>query len=114
MDGRHFKVGTAFAEFSLSSLGEWAEALEEYAAAIASATRNANYHYLQWLLAQKAWLHFQAMDFKGVRAICESALSLTRNSAPRPAPDWPIGFPRQVRNALICSALASVALRDYA
>jgi DNA-binding winged helix-turn-helix (wHTH) protein/tetratricopeptide (TPR) repeat protein len=109
-----YEIGSALAAFSLIYLGEWAEALEEYAAAIASATRNANYHYLQWLLAQQAWLHFQAMDFKGVRAICESALSLTRNSALLPAPDWPIGFPRQVRNALICSALASVALGDYA
>jgi DNA-binding winged helix-turn-helix (wHTH) protein/tetratricopeptide (TPR) repeat protein len=109
-----YEIGSALAAFSLIFLGEWAEALEEYAVAIASATRNANYHYLQWLLAQQAWLHFQAMDFKGVRAICESALSLTRNSALRPAPGWPIGFPRQVRNALICSALASVALGDYA
>jgi DNA-binding winged helix-turn-helix (wHTH) protein len=109
-----YEIGSALAAFSLIFLGEWAEALKEYAAAIASATRNANHHYLQWLLAQQSWLHFQAMDFKGVRAICESALSLTQNSALRPAPGWPIGFPRQVRNALICSALASVALGDYA
>jgi DNA-binding winged helix-turn-helix (wHTH) protein/tetratricopeptide (TPR) repeat protein len=109
-----FEIGSALAAFSLVYLGEWAEALAEYAAAIASAKRNANYHYLQWLLPQQAWLHFQAMDFKGVRAICESALSLTRNSALRASPDWPIGFPRQVRNALICSGLASVALGDYA
>jgi DNA-binding winged helix-turn-helix (wHTH) protein/tetratricopeptide (TPR) repeat protein len=109
-----YEIGSALAAFSLIFLGKWAEALEEYAAAIAGATRNANHHYLQWLLAQQAWLHFQAMDFKGVRAICESALSLTRDSALRPAPGWPIGFPRQVRNALICSALASVALGDYA
>jgi DNA-binding winged helix-turn-helix (wHTH) protein/tetratricopeptide (TPR) repeat protein len=109
-----YEIGSALAAFSLIFLGEWAEALEEYAAAIANATRNANYHYLQWLLAQQAWLHLQAMDFKGVRAICESALSLTQNSALRPAPGWPIGFPRQVRNAMICSAMASTALGDYA
>jgi DNA-binding winged helix-turn-helix (wHTH) protein/tetratricopeptide (TPR) repeat protein len=109
-----YEIATSLAAFSLIYLGEWAEALEEYASAIASAKRNANYHYLQWLLAQKSWLHLQAMDFKGVLAICESALSLTRTSALRPAPEWPIGFPRQVRNALICSALASVALGDYA
>ena len=108
-----FEIGSALAAFSLIYLGEWGQALEEYAAAIASAKRNANYHYLQWLVAQQAWLHLQAMDFNGVRAICESALSLARESALRPAPGWPIGFPRQVRNTLICSALASVALGDY-
>jgi DNA-binding winged helix-turn-helix (wHTH) protein/tetratricopeptide (TPR) repeat protein len=109
-----YEIASALAAFSLIYLGEWAEALREYAPAIASAERNANYHYLQWLLAQQAWLHLQAMDFKGVLAICESALSLTRNSELRLAPGWPIGFPRQVRNALICSALASAALGDYA
>jgi DNA-binding winged helix-turn-helix (wHTH) protein/tetratricopeptide (TPR) repeat protein len=109
-----YEIASAMAPFNLIFLGEWGEALKEYATAIAWAQKNANYHYLQWLRAQQAWLHLQAMDFKGVLAICESALSLIRNSALRPAPGWPIGFPRQVRNALICSALASAALGDYA
>jgi DNA-binding winged helix-turn-helix (wHTH) protein/tetratricopeptide (TPR) repeat protein len=108
-----YEIASALAAFSLIYLGEWAEALKEYGAAIAGAKRNANYHYLQWLLAQKAWLHLQAMDFQGVLTICESALSLTQNSALHPAPDWPSGFPRQVRNALICSGSASVAMGDY-
>ena len=109
-----YEIGSALAAFALIFLGEWDEALKEYGAAIVSAERNANYHYLQWLLAQKSWLHLQAMDFKGALAICESALSLTRNSALLAGPDWPTGFPRQVRNVLICSALASVAVGDYA
>jgi tetratricopeptide (TPR) repeat protein len=109
-----YEISGALAPFNLIFLGEWGEALKEYATAIAWAQKNANYHYLQWLRAQQAWLHLHAMDFKGVLAICESALSLARNSAFRPAPGWPIGYPRQVRNALICSALASAALGDYA
>jgi DNA-binding winged helix-turn-helix (wHTH) protein/tetratricopeptide (TPR) repeat protein len=109
-----YEIASALAAFCLIYLGEWSEALKEYATAIASAERNANFHYLQWLLAQQAWLHLQAMDFKGALAICESARSLTRNSALRPAPSRPTGFPRQIRNALICSALASAALGDYA
>jgi tetratricopeptide (TPR) repeat protein len=109
-----YEIGTALGAFCLTFLGEWGEALKEYGAAIAGAKRNANYHYLQWLLALKSWLHIQAMDFKGALTICESALSLARNSDLRPAADWPIGFPRQVRNTLACSALASVALGDYA
>jgi DNA-binding winged helix-turn-helix (wHTH) protein/tetratricopeptide (TPR) repeat protein len=109
-----YEIASALAAFCLIYLGEWAEARKEYATAIASAERNANFHYLQWLLAQQAWLHLQAMDFKGALAICESARSLTRNSALHPAPGCPLGFPRQIRNALICSGWASTALGDYA
>jgi tetratricopeptide (TPR) repeat protein len=109
-----YEISRALAPFNLIFLGEWGEAVKEYATAIAWTQKNANYHYLQWLRAQQAWLHLHAMDFKGVLAICESALSLARNSAFRPAPGWPMGYPRQVRNALICSALASAALGDYA
>ena len=108
------EIASALAAFCLIYLGEWSEALKEYATAIASAERNANFHYVQWLLAEQAWLHLQAMDFKGALAICESARSLPRNSALRSSPGWPTGFPRQIRNALICSALASAALGDYA
>jgi tetratricopeptide (TPR) repeat protein len=109
-----YEISGALAPSNLMFLGEWGEALKEYDTAIAWAEKNANYHYLQWLRAQQACLHLHAMDFKGTLAICESALSLARNSALRPAPGWAIGYPRHVRNALICSALASTALGDYA
>jgi tetratricopeptide (TPR) repeat protein len=109
-----YEISGALAPFNLIYLGEWGQALNEYAAAIAWAQKNANFHYLQWLRAQQAWLHLHALDFKGVLAICESALSAAQDSAIRPAPGGPVGFPRQVRNALICSASASTALGDYA
>jgi DNA-binding winged helix-turn-helix (wHTH) protein/tetratricopeptide (TPR) repeat protein len=109
-----YEISGALAPSNLMFLGEWGDALKEYATAIAWAEKNANYHYLQWLRAQQACLHLHAMDFKGTLAICESALALARNSALRPAPGWAIGYPRHVRNALICSALASAALGDYA
>jgi tetratricopeptide (TPR) repeat protein len=102
------------APFNLIFLGEWGEALEEYAVAIAWAQKNAKFHYLQWLRSQQACLHLHALDFRGALAICDSALSLARDSALRPAPGWPIGFPRQVRNAMICTASASAAVGDYA
>jgi DNA-binding winged helix-turn-helix (wHTH) protein/tetratricopeptide (TPR) repeat protein len=109
-----YEISGALAPSNLMFLGEWGEALKEYDTAIAWAEKNANYHYLQWLRAQQACLHLHAMDFKGTLAICESALSLARNSELRSAPGWAIGYPRHVRNALICSALASAALGDYA
>jgi DNA-binding winged helix-turn-helix (wHTH) protein len=107
-----YEICGALAPSNLMFLGEWGEALTEYDTAIAWAEKNANYHYLQWLRAQQACLHLHAMDFKGTRVICESALA--RNSALRPAPGWVTGYPRHVRNAMICSALASTALGDYA
>jgi tetratricopeptide (TPR) repeat protein len=107
-----YEISGALAPSNLMFLGEWGEALKEYDTAIAWAETNANYHYLQWLRAQQACLHLHAMDFKGTLAICESALA--RNSTLRPAPGWAIGYPRHVRNALICSALASTALGDHA
>jgi tetratricopeptide (TPR) repeat protein len=109
-----YEVAIVMAPFNLLFLGEWGEALKEYAAATAWAQKNANYHCLQWLRAQEAWLHLHAMDFKGALAICASALSLARDPAVRTAPGWPIGFPRQVRNTLICCASASAALGDHA
>jgi tetratricopeptide (TPR) repeat protein len=100
-----YEISGALATLNLIYLGEWGEAVNEYATAIAWAQRNANYHYLQWLRAHQAWLHLSVLDFKGVLAISESALALARDSA--------LG-PRQVRDTLICSASASTALGDYA
>jgi DNA-binding winged helix-turn-helix (wHTH) protein/tetratricopeptide (TPR) repeat protein len=108
-----YEISGAMAPLNLLFLGEWGEALKEYATAIAWAQKNANYHYLQWLRVQQAWLHLHALDFKGVLGICAAALALARDPALRTAPGWPIGFPRQVRNAFICSASASTALGDY-
>ncbi|HEY2402651.1 MAG TPA: hypothetical protein VGI23_20020 [Steroidobacteraceae bacterium] len=108
-----YKTAGAMAAYNLLFLGEWGQALKEYAAAIAWARKNANEHDLQWLHAQLAWLHLNAMDFEGALAICESALALAPGPTIRSALDLPTGFPRQVRNALICAASASAALGNY-
>jgi tetratricopeptide (TPR) repeat protein len=108
-----YEISCAMAPLNLLFLGEWGEALKEYDTAITWAQKNANYHYLQWLRVHQAWLHLQAFDYKSTLALCESARALGRDSTLRTAPGWPIGYPRQVRNALICSASASAALGNH-
>jgi hypothetical protein len=95
-------------------LGEWGEALKELAAAMAEAQKNANDQNILWLRVHQAWLHLHALDFRSVLAICDSALALLRDPALRTAPGRPIGYPGQLRRALICSGSASAALGDYA
>jgi DNA-binding winged helix-turn-helix (wHTH) protein len=55
-------------------LGEWGEALHELTAAIAMAEKNGDARRVQTFRVYQAGIHFQAMDFAGVRAICESLL----------------------------------------
>jgi DNA-binding winged helix-turn-helix (wHTH) protein len=102
--GEAVKEYAALAPLNLIFLGEWGKALKELAVAIAQAQKNANSHYMLLLRVHEAWLHLHALDFKGVLAICESALPLLRDPA----------YPMQLRTALICSGSASVALGDYA
>jgi DNA-binding winged helix-turn-helix (wHTH) protein/tetratricopeptide (TPR) repeat protein len=101
------------APINLLFLGEWSGALKEFAAAMAEAQKNANDHNILRLRVYQAWLHLHALDFSGVLALCESAVPLLRDPVLRRASGWPIGLPRQLRNALILSGSASAALGDH-
>jgi DNA-binding winged helix-turn-helix (wHTH) protein/tetratricopeptide (TPR) repeat protein len=92
---------------TLVFLGEWGEALKEFAAAIAEAQKNANDHRMSWFRLNQTWLHLHAQDFRGVLEICDSALPLQRDPALGTAPGG------RLRRMLIFSGLASVALADY-
>jgi tetratricopeptide (TPR) repeat protein len=102
------------APFNLVFLGEWGEALKEFAAAIARAQKNANDHHTRLLRVLQAWLHLQALDFRRGQEICDSALALLRDPALRTAPSRPIGCAGLLRRALILSGSASAALGDHA
>jgi hypothetical protein len=95
-------------------LGEWGEALKEFAATRAAARKSADDRRTLWLQVEQALLHLHALDFRGVLEICDSALALLRNPVLRTAPGWPIGYPGQLRRALILSGSASVGLGNYA
>jgi DNA-binding winged helix-turn-helix (wHTH) protein len=107
------RAGTLVA-FNLVFLGEWGEALKEFAAATAEAQKNANDRRTLWRRVQQALLHLHALDFRGVQAICDSALVPLRDPALRAAPSQPIGYPGQLRRALILSGSASAGLGDHA
>ncbi|HEY0800580.1 MAG TPA: hypothetical protein VGD54_07030, partial [Steroidobacteraceae bacterium] len=57
------EISGATAQLNLIFLGEWGEALQEFAAAMAEAQKNANEHRTVWLRVDKAWLHLHALDF---------------------------------------------------
>ena len=102
----YFRAGDIASAY-LIFLGEWGEALKEFAAAMAEAQKNANEHAMLWLRVHQAWLHLNALDFRGALAICRPALALLRDPAFRTAPG-------QLRRALILSGSASAALGDHA
>jgi tetratricopeptide (TPR) repeat protein len=107
------RAGT-LAALNLVFLGEWGEAHSEFAAASAVTRKNSNERRSLWLQVQRALLHLYAQDFRGVLAICNSALAILRDPAFRMSPGCPVGYPGQLRRALILSGLASVDLGDYA
>jgi tetratricopeptide (TPR) repeat protein len=84
-------------------LGEWGEALREIQAGIAMAEKNADRYRAQTLLLSQAWVHLQAMDFAGVRAICESTLPSLADPERRP---WR-------RFCLVLAGSAETALGNY-
>jgi DNA-binding winged helix-turn-helix (wHTH) protein len=98
---------------SLLFLGEWGEALQELAARITQAEKNGAYHTIEGLRLFVAWTHLYALDFKGALAICESALPLVGDPAPRAAPASPIPLPIALRKALIFTGSAATALGDH-
>jgi DNA-binding winged helix-turn-helix (wHTH) protein/tetratricopeptide (TPR) repeat protein len=105
----YYRAGT-LASINLIFLGEWGEALKEFAAEMAEAPRNAHDVRMLWLRIPQAWMHLSALDFRSALEICESALTQLRGPAFRTAAGWP----GQLRQTLICSGLASAALGDHA
>jgi tetratricopeptide (TPR) repeat protein len=103
-----YERASTLAPLTMVFLGEWGEALKEYAAAMAEAQKNANHLHILWFRLHQAWLQLHAQDFRGVLAICDSALALLRDPAVRTAP------PPGLRRALILSGSASAAVGDYA
>jgi DNA-binding winged helix-turn-helix (wHTH) protein len=101
------KIGVG-SGLQLVFLGEWGDALKEFAVAMADAQKNANDHTILWLQIHQAWLHLNAQDFTGALAICQSAIARLSDRTPRTAPA------AQQRRALIIAGLALVALGDYA
>ena len=99
---------------NLVLLGEWGAALKELEALLVWTQKNGNDYIALWLRVHLAFLHLHALDFRGVLRICEPALALLRDPVHRAAGGSPIGFPRMLRNMLICSGSASGALGDYA
>jgi predicted ATPase/DNA-binding winged helix-turn-helix (wHTH) protein len=98
---------------SLLFLGEWGEALREFAVEIALAERNRDHYWTILLRTLKAWVHLYALDFRGVLAICDSALPSLRDPAPRTAPASPLPSAVSLRMALISAGSAAVALGDH-
>src|SRR6202041_353349 len=95
-------------------LGEWGDGLKEFAAGIAGARKNADDRHTLRGWIHQAWLHLHALDFSGVRVICDSALARLRDPAFRTTSGQPIGYPAQRRQALILSGSASAGLGNYA
>jgi DNA-binding winged helix-turn-helix (wHTH) protein/tetratricopeptide (TPR) repeat protein len=99
---------------NLLFLGEWAGALREMGDSIAMLDKNADYYWGQTVRLCQAFVHFHAMDFPGALAICNSALPLVRDPAPRPAPDYPAPYPLQLRMCLVLTGMAETALGNHA
>jgi DNA-binding winged helix-turn-helix (wHTH) protein/tetratricopeptide (TPR) repeat protein len=99
----------ALALLSLIFLGEWGAAVEEIAAGMAQAQKNANENNILWLQVHEAWLHLHAQDFASVIRICQPPLALLREGALRAA-----HYQGQLRRALILTGTAFAALGDHA
>ncbi len=84
-------------------LGGWGEALYELTAAIAMAEKNGDARRVQIFRVYQAGIHFQAMDFAGVRAVCEALLPGLREPAWSP---WR-------RFCLVWAGTAETALGNY-
>jgi DNA-binding winged helix-turn-helix (wHTH) protein/tetratricopeptide (TPR) repeat protein len=60
--------------WSLLFLGEWGEALRVIKDGIEMGAKNGDHYRGQTMLIYQAWVHIQALDYRGVLAICESTL----------------------------------------
>ena len=70
--------------WNLLFLGEWGEALQVINAGITMTIKNGDHYRGQTMLLYQAWVYLQAMDFRGVLAICESVLPSLGESGRRP------------------------------
>ena len=93
---------------SLLLLGEWGKALRELAVQIALAERNRDHYWTILLQTLRAWVHLHTLDFRGVLAICDSALPPLRDPTALASP-----LPSGLRLALISAGSAAVALGDH-
>jgi tetratricopeptide (TPR) repeat protein len=98
--------------FSLLFLGEWGEALREFAAGIALEEKNGNYYLPLWLRSVRAWVYLHALDFRGVLEICDSLLPLLRQPVPCTEAGSRMSLPAALQIALICSGWAAAASGD--
>jgi DNA-binding winged helix-turn-helix (wHTH) protein len=100
--------------FSLLYLGEWGEALREFAAGIALEEKNGNHYLPLWLRSARAWLHLHALNFTGVLEICDSLLPLLRQPvSDAEAGDGRVSLPAALQIALIGSGWAAAASGDF-
>jgi DNA-binding winged helix-turn-helix (wHTH) protein/tetratricopeptide (TPR) repeat protein len=74
-DAYHYMSGLCFSAWALLHLGEWGKALRLITEGLQLAEKNG--HRLAQRIFQLflAWLHEQAFDFEGARALCESGRS---------------------------------------
>jgi DNA-binding winged helix-turn-helix (wHTH) protein/tetratricopeptide (TPR) repeat protein len=100
--------------YPLMYLGRWGEALRQIDAAVSEMQRNEHYHHIQSMHIVRSHIHLHAMDFRGARDICESAVPLVRDPLPRPAPQAPQPYPTRLRMALIQAGIAEAGLGNYA
>jgi predicted ATPase len=99
--------------WTLVSLGEWGEALQEIEDAVAMFDKNANYTWRQGIHLHRAWVSLLAMDFTGVLETCNAAVPLIRKPAPHPAPDYPTPHPAVTLMCLFLTGSAETALGNY-
>jgi hypothetical protein len=74
-------LGLYVLPWSLLFLGEWGEALRAIDAGRTLGEKNGDERRAQTLHLYRAWVHFHAMDFAGVVAICASAFPAAGASA---------------------------------
>jgi hypothetical protein len=71
-----FLLGRDLVAYNRLLLGDWGNALEEVDESIRSANKNAAPHRLASPQLIKAWVHFNATDYRGVIDMCANALPL--------------------------------------
>jgi DNA-binding winged helix-turn-helix (wHTH) protein len=71
-----FLLGRDLVSFNRLMLGDWGNALNDVDESIRSANKNAAPHRLASPQLIKAWVHFNATDYRGVIDLCANALPL--------------------------------------
>jgi hypothetical protein len=107
-----YALSQTTAPLSLALLGDWGEALQDLAATRVRAEKNDNRILAIWLRVLEAFVRLHAMDYAGVRAICESALPLVQHVASHAVTDSQTPYPWLLRVAQICTGSAAAASGD--